>query len=60
MRNRYSSNCAGFVYIKELKSRAVCLCQCKILLGDAEPELVNCNKLGFLVSLPTLLDKLQQ
>ena len=46
MRYRSSSNCAGFVYMNELKSRDVCLCQRKTFLGDA-PELVKGNKLGF-------------
>ena len=45
MRYRSSSNCVGFVYMNKLKSGAVCLCQCKTLLGDA-PELEN-GKLGF-------------
>ena len=39
MRYRSSSNCAGFVYINELKSVAVHMGQCKTL--------VNGNKLGF-------------
>ena len=44
MRYRYSSNCARFVYMYELKSGAVCLTACIV-----NAELVNGhgNKLGF-------------